>query len=132
MRLEDRRELEALGLHVTPALLELAVHGAHRASMWWIDGEPSVLMGITPGDEPFEGHPWVLATPRIGRRKRALVGLSRPALDTLAHGYTLLSNQKDARNVAHIRWLQRLGFVFMARRDVGGLPFLDFARIIHE
>jgi hypothetical protein len=76
--------------------------------------EPIAIYGVA--DDPNDasmGVVWLLATPRMSSISGSFLRAAPKLLDHLAANYTRgLHNLVDTRNMLHIRWLQKTGFVF--------------------
>lgn len=102
------------------------VKSAH-AWCWLIDGEPACMFGAAPrsiiGGEALV---WFLATDAINLDRRTFWVGSQAAVDALLDIYPKLEGYVDARFVASVRWIRRLGFRVDPMRVVRGVPFHHF------
>jgi hypothetical protein len=96
-----------------------------------LSGEPVALFGRARWGRI--GVPWLLAAPGLftGPALRGFVRHQERELAELSADVDFLTNIADARNTAHIRWLQRLGFTFFRSIPIGpaGLPFYEFGKL---
>lgn len=93
-------------------------------------GEPLAAFGVSTVSVLYNtGLPWMLATPRASAHRRALMAGGRAYTALMLKQYTRLENYVDARNVAAVAWLQRLGYTIEPARPHGalGLPFHRFS-----
>lgn len=100
-----------------------------------VDGEgtPIAMLGVVPLDD-LAGSVWLLGTDGIQKESIRFLRGSRLGLQKLHEVRPVLTNAVDARNTLHIRWLQWLGFTFLAEvrgAGPGGLPFYEFVRVSH-
>lgn len=94
--------------------------------------EPIAIYGVA--DDPNDtsmGVVWLLATPRMSSISRSFLRTAPKLLDYLAAHYTRgLHNIVDGRNVLHLRWLQKTGFVLLDEvRRRSGVNFLHAVRL---
>ena len=135
LRPEDARELA-----------DMCPHGAyHGIAMGVLAGSPSVtlrthtgalvgILSVVPvgsrlGSVAFSG------TEEVGKVSPAFLRGSREVLREVSRGYDTLFNRADARNAAHLRWLQWMGFTLIRRIEAHGpneIPVVEFARITPE
>jgi hypothetical protein len=115
LRADDLAEIRAVhGFEVDPVLLlRMALDVTDRPLCAVADGLPIALLGCAPGGTlltPF-GVPWLLGSDESARHPRVFVEAGRRLTREwlTRHGGTLL-NRVDARNLASIRWLRRIGF----------------------
>ena len=91
-----------------------------------VEGEtPAGIFGVVPV-EPGVGAVWLVGTDAITHGRWSFLRESRQWLD-------LLFNYVDERNTVHLRWIEWLGFTFVARHTKYGYeqrPFLEFVRIV--
>lgn len=82
-------------------------------------------------NDPSMGIVWLLATPRMASISRPFLRIAPQLLDYLAGHYTRgLHNIVDARNLLHLRWLQKTGFVLLDEvRRRNGFNFLHAVRL---
>lgn len=132
-RSEDEDECLASGgagcgasiLHAHRSGAEISVSRSPRT------GLPVAFFGMTEIDA-LQGAVWMLATPEITQNARSVLHWTPSVLRGWHERRPLLFNYVDARNELHIRWLKRLGFVFIALRPAYGIerrPFYEFVRL---
>lgn len=134
LRFEDARELAAAwGVGPREGLM-CCVLASDRAFAICRSGVPVALWGITgtcwAGNSL--GIPWLLAADELFRHKRQLIRQSRRWVSALQLDYHVLTNLADARNAAHLRWLEWCGFRVLrehACRGAGRSGFVEFYRI---
>lgn len=85
-------------------------------------GRPIAMFGIVPRDG--YGVPWLLGSDRIAIH-REFARRSRSVFADIARPFQHLENRIDARQRAHIKWIQFLGFTLDDLRPWGrrGEPF---------
>lgn len=94
-----------------------------------VAGEPAAIFGVVPlSPMAGEAAPWMLATDAADRHARAWLKEAPQWLTLLGDGWSVLRNHVDARNVASIRWLRRMGFEIAPAVAWGwaGAPFHPF------
>lgn len=131
MREADRQELAAVLGDVSPAdALAMAVM---RSTLCWTgiaeDRTPVSMFGVAPvALLGGIGSPWLLGTDRVFESARVLIREGRQYATRMLEQFPHLVNYVDARNVASIRWLARIGFTIHAPQPYGaaGLPFHRF------
>lgn len=134
LRREDVEEAwSACRLTPLDALLGALLAGEAYTGM--LDDLAIAMFGVVPHPELREtGLVWMLGSPEIA--EPATKFRFRHAVpywvDQLNEKYPLLTNIVDARNEVHLKWLQRLGFIFINKHAQIGpdrLPFYEFIRI---
>lgn len=135
MRAEDAAEVMAQsGSTPREALLFCMLNSAPCQAMVSRNGHTIGMWGVIP-EEDGVGRIWMLGTDgMVDDRLDRLTFLrqSKEVLDQLQLSYPLLFNVMDARNVVHKKWLQWLGFTFIAEHSDYGPErrlFLEFVRI---
>lgn len=93
--------------------------------------EPIGIFGIGPSGIPTIGTVWFLGTEGIERGGRALTRLASKVIHEACESgpWPVLHNYVMEDNIVHVRWLERLGFVIVARHPKWGharIPFLEF------
>ena len=75
-------------------------------------GEPVALWGaaILDKDEPEVGTYWMLASDSLSCDEEQIFSLSSLVVDDMLASFEILENHVDARNLASLRLLARLGF----------------------
>lgn len=132
LRAGDLAEIQAVhGEQVDPtALLHQALAVTPEALAAVARGQVVALLGCAPAAAERFGVPWLLGSDEAMRYPRVFVAAGRAAVRGWLAQYGHLENQVDVRNVASLRWLQRLGFEVHPPRPYGaqGLPFSRFTR----
>ena len=134
LRAADRAELVAASGPDVPGQLREAVDlsRGRLGQMAFVaehEGEVIALFGFVPVSAlSGTAHPWLVGTPGLARVPGMLNRLSRSYCSAVLGEYPLLFNYVDARNIASIAWLKRLGFSVGAPEPFGveGLPFHRF------
>lgn len=134
MRAEDAAELQACsGIPPDEAMLLGFFHSKPCMTMVGRDGRIMGMWGVTP--EGTAGRIWMLGTEKMSNMrqdKRVFLRKARAQLELLFNHYPVLFNWVDARNVVHVRWLQHMGFTFVAKHPEWGVErrlFYEFVRI---
>lgn len=110
LRQEDINELKQIDdIHPLKSVID-SFEGSQICKTVLIDGVPSIILGV--GDAKHEGYgiPWMLATDRITKIKRAFVKGCAKELQEFEALYPKLFNYVHCENVIAIRWLEWLGF----------------------
>lgn len=96
------------------------------------------MWGVVPdGKYPEAGRIWLLGTDDLVEDSLNRVRFLREAghhLSSVAQRYQVLFNFMDARNVVHRRWLEWMGFTFIAEHSNHGAEgrlFLEFCKVNH-
>ena len=73
---------------------------------------------------------WLIATNEAARRATSLHGTMALSLHLLDNAYPHSVAYADARNVVHLRWLERLGWKAVGTTTAGpeSLPFIQYER----
>jgi len=137
MRQEDVSEVMA-GCGQTPTDALLFCYFKSRPCMTIVgrSGNPIAMWGVVDQGDRL-GRVWMLATDELVDDKPNSIQFLRQARTWLARvmgDYDVLFNYVDARNVVHVKWLQWMGFTFIAKHsNYGheGLTFLEFVRMSH-
>ena len=88
-------------------------------------------------DDGEAGKIWLLGTDQLVKDRINCIRFLRQArteVDRLMGRYEVLFNVMDARNVVHRRWLQWMGFTFIAEHPnygAEGRLFLEFCKVNH-
>lgn len=128
LRLADRIEL-GLGDEDGTHLLIESAEGARWCNAVHVDGEPAVIYGVTPFvGKPRWGCPWLLATDKASKLRRAFVTHSKAEVELMLAGFPFLHNLVHDRHEDAIRWLIWLGFYLDFANPVTrhGLTFIPF------
>lgn len=117
----------------TPAdCMTLGLAFGARAYTALLDGEPVAMFGVSAGDAPGEGCPWMVGTTALAtlRARKDVLRISRAAIAEFQSLFPVLRNAVDARNTTAIAWLRWLGFTVGTPEPigVGGAPFCHFVR----
>lgn len=133
LRAADVAELKAAGTCPTSALLRGVRYSRRAVTIEDALGNPRIMAGVTPGTDPLVGHVWLLSDDGITKDLR--IPFVRDGMQgvRLFHAlFPVLSNEVWAGNTTHIRWLQRMGFIFTATRTrQNGRVFHHFMRLEH-
>lgn len=132
MRSEDVAEVWAANHHTPMTALTLGLLHSDLCYTIEREGEVIGMFGVAPSGEPNVGRPWLLASPKLPEIKREFIEQTPKYIDLFHTRYPLLSNLVDERNALHIRWLKRVGFVFIKRHPHAGVeqrPFLEFVKL---
>lgn len=92
------------------------------------------MFGVRAEDNPSIGRIWMLGSDEIHDHRFGFLRMSKPWVALLQERYPILYNYIDARNSAHIRWLDWLGFTFINEVQNYGFEqrlFYQFVRINH-
>lgn len=132
LKADDRLEL---GGGISDGGISGALTISSKVLAWTPEGSslPTAIFGVVPegNSGPVRvGYVWSLSTPGVYREWRAIHRAAPAILDVLGEGYQVLANVKDTRNEHHCRWLQSLGFVFIANlKGEDGVTYYEFVRI---
>ena len=134
LRVADKNECKAfLGLNPEEVLPQLVSQNNYVWAAVDQGGEVIGLFGIDPvkGSDHL-GICWAVSSDALNSNRRALLKLAPKWIERLHKVRPLIGNHIDARNTVHIRWLKRLGFVFLRTHPEFGherRPFHEFARL---
>ena len=135
MRQEDVAEvLAGEGRGPKEALLFAFMAGKPCMTICNSKDEPIAMWGVTP-DAGKVGRVWMLGTDELVGDRRIRVRFLREVkayLKELFKTYAVLWNCVDARNTVHIRWIQWMGFTFVAKHPnygAEGRLFLEFCQV---
>lgn len=135
MRAADVAELKAnSGQPPATSLLYCYMKGAPCMSICKPDDTPIAMWGATKDAEDV-GFIWLLGTDELVQNKAICLRFLREAksyVDELLKTYRVLWNVVDARNKVHIRWIQWMGFTFIAEHPnygAEGRLFLEFCQV---
>tara|TARA_Y100001963_G_scaffold74405_1_gene103380 strand:+ start:1140 stop:1634 length:495 start_codon:yes stop_codon:yes gene_type:complete len=115
------------------ALLSCYLYGKPSMTICKGDETPVAMWGVTPEMNKI-GRVWLLGSDELVNDRALRLRFLREAklhLESLFKSYAVLWNCVDARNQIHIRWLQWMGFTFIAKHPNYGkhsLPFLEFCK----
>lgn len=132
LRPADALELATVGLLDGDATERHLGGGYADILTWTHDGAVMGCLGVTPTADPLVGCVWSLFANEATPHWRFMARNTPRLLRHLSRNHGILMNVKDARNVDHIAWLQRIGFTFLERHEnfVGtGKTFYTFMRI---
>lgn len=112
VRQEDADEVKASGGYEPLQALEGAMAVSVLSMSLLIDGQVAAMFGVAPSAEhgPGVGYPWLLSSAAVKHHQKAFFKLSGPAVEQLLAIFPTLVQYVDARYVAALRWLKRLGF----------------------
>lgn len=132
LRPADVQELLAAGSPSALAALQSGLD-LSRPCLSIVDDQDRVvtMFGVVPSGDPLVGFVWLLSSDALDHHKIKFLRHSREWLTHLHSHHPVLANMVDARNTVHIKWLQWLGFTFVAERLVGGHLFFEFVRLQH-
>jgi len=139
MRAADVAEVKAnSGLEPRVGLLHSYIKGKPCITMVSSQGEPLAMGGVVPDElNSRVGQIWLLGTDALventTNRMRFLRGC-RSWVNAMHREYDVLWNYMDARNAVHRRWVEWMGFTFIAKRPdwgVEGRLFLEFCKVNH-
>lgn len=94
------------------------------------DGDVIGMFGVATIDETL-GSPWLLGAPGIKDIAREFIAGSKAWVESVQERYPILVNFVHEENLVAIRWLQKLGFIFIRRIEdygAGEAPFYEFVR----
>ena len=134
VRAEDRRELWLQGRATPESALVGGLRRSSLAMTGLVDGRPVCMFGVAPFSILLgQGVPWMVGANglRSWTAQRALLELSRPAVDAMHRAYPMLANAVHADNRSAIRWLSWLGFTLLDPAPIGfdGSWFRPFYRV---
>lgn len=134
MRQADVAEvLAAEGLKPEESLLFCFMAGKPCMTICNAAGEPIAMWGVTPESKTI-GRVWMLGTDQLVEDRRVRLRFLREVkdhLEQLLQVYAVLWNCVDARNAVHVRWIQWMGFTFVAKHSnygAEGRLFLEFCK----
>jgi hypothetical protein len=111
VRQEDAAEVKASGGYEPLQALELALDASVLSMTLLIDGKVAAMFGVAKAThEVGVGYPWLLSSAAVKHHQKAFFKLSGPAVEQLLAIFPTLVQYVDARYVAALRWLKRLGF----------------------
>lgn len=137
LRQADKDEIQAAS-GKAPSLALACSYMASKPCMTLVSrhGNQMGMWGVVPdGKYPDAGRIWLLGTDDMVRDSANRMRFLREArhhLDAMGQRYEVLFNFMDARNVVHRRWLQWLGFTFIAEHPnfgAEGRLFLEFCKV---
>lgn len=136
LRPEDASEIEAATRKTPKEILPLGFDISKKcytvfySNGFTTDTHPCAIFGVADDREEHRmGVVWMLATPRFNKCWLAFMKAAPKLLDGLAEGYEWgLHNIVDARNILHIRWLQKTGFAKLKNVELNGYRFIHAAR----
>lgn len=133
LRFEDAREIAAVwGLAAREGLFHCLIHSDRQFALF-AAGQPEAIWGISSISEAGLriGVPWMLASDGLFDGLGPSLLRSRRIVEHLLVDHDVLTNVTDARNEAHLRWLEWCGFSPLRRHErfgVAGRPFVEFYR----
>jgi hypothetical protein len=131
LRVEDRAEVEAATgrspLEIVPESFDLSTqcYTIRHASVLQVDDLPCAIFGVA--DDPTTeglGLVWLLATADVFNVRGSVLAAAPHYINAMSARYPLgLHNVVDHRNLLHLRWCLKTGFVEIGQVDVNGFPF---------
>lgn len=111
LREADARELGALGVTPSEALVESVQSSSHAWAWLGDDGRVIAMFGVAPVSILSDtAIVWLLGSPSVDRHAVTFMRICRAYLDYISPTYPRLINYVDARYVRAVAWLRRLGF----------------------
>jgi hypothetical protein len=135
LRQADVQECAAMsGNDPLQSLLTGVLEGTETLTIVGDDGEIIAMFGIhhLPEFGSDQACVWMMSSPSLIKIKSEFLRQTGDYLRFFHRQYALLWNLVDARNEVHIKWLKRVGFVFIKRHDNFGpqqRTFFEFVRI---
>lgn len=137
LREADRMEVAAAsGRPPREVLLSCFFEGKPCVTLCNRNDQPVAMCGVVPLEDKWGGI-WLLGTDDLVTDKLTRFSFLRQArafVDELHKQYPVLGNCVDARNKVHVKWLQWMGFTFIAEHPNYGAErrvFLEFVRTCH-
>ena len=133
LREADVNEVRAGGSEPLPALLSGLEHSLEPLVGVDPHGDPFCMFGVAPSPDPLVGCIWLLGTDAVRKYPLGFNRHCKAGIARFHEHFPVLMNCVDERNTVHIEWLRWHGFTFLRRLPIGigGLPFLEFARLHH-
>jgi hypothetical protein len=131
LQLEDRQELEGLGLTDMRLALRLSVANSDNPICFWNpDGMICGVAGVSRTDAQ-SGAIWMLTTPYVRQYPKLFFKEAKKWLAKQTN-YDLLYNIADPRNQLHLKLLHLLGFKRLSYVSVGPdrLTYVEFAKLV--
>lgn len=131
LRAEDRAEVEAATgrspSEIVPLSFDLSTqcYAIRHAFDSQVDDQPCALFGVAD-DAEVEGLGlvWLLATEDVFDVRASVLEAAPYYLNTMSTRYPLgLHNLVDHRNLLHLRWCLKTGFVEIGQVELNGFPF---------
>lgn len=95
-----------------------------------VNGSPMAIYGQTDLShvQPGLGGMWCLTSELVEGNKEAFQKATNAAFRSAFKRYSILTNLVDCRHTRAIKWLKRMGAIFLPPRPLGkdGLPFQQF------
>ena len=107
LRSEDQRELETMYGMSANKVLELSWSSSLWTKVAEVDSEIITVFGLTDA-----GNPWMVGTDRMMDFPLTIVKAGFRYVKECLESFDYIWNYVDTRNITHIRWLVRLGFIF--------------------
>lgn len=130
MRGADRTEIWLSSRHLPlPALKASVARSTVDCYAVLADDVPLAIFGVGSASAiSVQGSPWLLGSTSFMFHRRELALASRPMVNYLRGGYTLLENWVHADNIVSVRWLRSCGFTIEPAAPFGpfGAPFHRF------
>ena len=130
LRIEDRKEVEGLGLNPIFHIPFGVATCNHSTYFYTKSGEPAGVAGIADISDGV-GQIWMLCTPAIHNEPFTFVRQAKLWLSEIEHQYELLWNLADARNHVHHKLLKHLGFKALRVIPAGPeqLPYFEIVKL---
>jgi hypothetical protein len=129
LRIEDRKEVEGLGLSLLHLPFGIATSN-HATYFFTKEGEAAGIAGVADVGDGV-GQVWMLCTPKILEESITFIRQSKLWLSEVEHNYQLLWNLADARNHIHHKLLKHLGFKALRSVPAGPsqLPYYEIVKL---
>ena len=139
MREADRAELKASGRESPQeSLLTGLLFSRPCLTSCMANGDITAMWGVVPGNDGA-GAIWLLGTNVMAEAiessaaaRLRFIRMAKEQIDKMHQTYPVLWNRVDARNEAHVKWLQWMGFTFIAEHPnygAEGRRFLEFCKV---
>lgn len=122
LRDQDKKELAAMGVDEEETLQHGLKHSDECLTVV-VDSKPVAMFGVVRHTD-ISGIIWFLGTDGLFHISRRFLRESKQWLNHITKNYRLVGNVVHVDNTVSIRWLQWLGFTFLARQG----DFIEFAR----
>lgn len=127
LRDQDRAELDACGHADHLAAIRSSVERSRFVCVIESAGEMVCILGLSEAGTALAsyGVPWLLGTPLVPLRRRALARLAPRYIRAMLGLYPELRNLVHADNTVAVRWLRRAGFTLHPAQPhpATGAPF---------
>ena len=92
-----------------------------------VDDSPEAIFGCAEANGL--GIPWMLASDKAFYDKAHFIRTSIAIVNGWCRRHRVLFNYVHQDNHIARKWLRKLGFVFLQKREFSGEPFIEFTRI---